>query len=270
MDNDTMNNDYYSDGDVKPKSKIGKILRILGILLIVAVYGILMFRIFTKGDPKGAKQFLWTPDTVAAYNQDSSGFKAYSQQIRSFNYDTGNRDQNDVPIYEAVVYNDLTSDGSFRISNLVYVESSHELQITVRFNKATLERLQEQYSLSELPTGEVFHFALTDGERYYNDYSYVATKRQNYEYRRLVFSGVDLSDVSTLDLNIYYIGDVTPSQPLVFYPREAYADRDRYSERCALTVYDSRLGWEDYDLKDALPAKANEKLTAAGYVLFEE
>lgn len=270
MDNDTMNNDYYSDGSSKPKSRAGKIFRLIGLLLVAAVYGILMFRIFTKGDPKGAKQFLWTGDTLAAYNQDSAGFKAYSQEIRSFSYDTGEKDENNVPVYKSVVYNNLTSDGSFQISNLIYTEASRELQITVRYNKAVLERLQERYGLSEKPAGEIFHFALTDGESYYDDYSYVATRRLNYEYRRLVFSGIDLSDVSTLDLNIYYIDDAIPSRPLVFYPRESYADRDLYSERCALTVYDSRLGWEDYDMEDALPAEINGKLAAAGYVPFEE
>ena len=181
MDNDTMNNDYYSDGDVKPKSKAGKILRLLGILLVVAVYGILMFRIFTKGDPAGAKVFLWTPDTVAAYQADPQNFTAQRYTIRSFNYPTGIMDENGVEKYEARVYNDITSDGSFQISNLIYVPTAQELQITVRFNRAAVERLQNQYKLSEKPTGEIFFFALDDGENYYADCSYVATKRMTYE-----------------------------------------------------------------------------------------
>ena len=63
---------------------------------------------------------------------------------------------------------------------------------------------------------------------------------------------------------------MTPSKPLTFTPREQQADQEKYSERCVLTVYDSYLGFEEYDLDDALPAKVNDKLKDAHYVPFEE
>ncbi len=264
VDNDTMNNDYYSDGDMKPKSKIGKIFRWIGILLILLVYLLLMFRIFIKGDPKSAKQFLWTSDTVAAYERDPSSFNVYTQKIQSFSYPTGEKDKNGVDMYETRTYNDITSGGSFMISNLIYVESAKELQITVRFNRSSVEKVQKLYNLSEKPTGEIYFFALDDGSDYYTDYSYVATKRFTYEYRRLVFSNVDLANTETLNLNIYYIDDVTPSAPLVFDPKEDYA------ERGVLTIYDKKLGWEDYNIKNALPAEVNGKLKSAHYVPFDD
>lgn len=264
VDNDTMNNDYYSDGDAKPKSKVGKILRWLGIALILLVYGLLMFRIFIKNDPKSAKQFLWTPDTVAAYEQNPSSFEVLTQKIQSFSYALGEKDERGHEKYESRTYNDITSGGSFKISNLVYVKSAGELQITVRFNRSAVEKVQALYNLPEKPAGEIFFFALDDGSDYYTDYSYVATKRFTYEYRRLVFSNVDLEDTETLNLNIYYIDDVTPSAPLVFDPKEDYA------ERGVLTIYDEKLGWEDYDLKDALPAQVNGKLKDAHYVPFDD
>lgn len=259
MDTDTMNNDYYSDGDYKPKSKVGKILRWIGIALILLVYGLLMFRIFIKGDPKSAGKFIWTSDTVAAYQQNTSSFTAKTQEIQSFSFATGEKDEQGNDKYESRTYNNITSGGSFQISNLIYVPETGELQITVRFNRASVEKVQELYNLPEKPDGEIYFFALSDGDKYYTDYSYVATKRFTYQYRRLVFSGVDLTDTETLDLNIYYIDNVSLGTPLVFDPKEDYA------ERGALTIYDKNLGWEVYDLKNALPAEVNGKLQKSHY-----
>lgn len=264
MDNETMSNDYYSDGEQKPKSPVGKIIKWVGLALVVLVYGLIFFRIFIKENPSDAGAFIWTKDTVAAYQKDSAGFSVKSQKIQSYNKVLG-KDDNGAPIAQRVIYNDITSDGCFKISDLIYVPASGELQVTLRFNREALKKLKERYALSEDPTGEIFFFALEGvGEDYITDYSYTVSKRFTYEYRRLVFRNVDLSSADLVYLNIYYIEDVHLDQPLTFHPGKEYA------VQATLPIYDSYLGWEDCNVEKLLPAKVNDDLQNPPYVKLDD
>lgn len=264
MDNETMSNDYYSDGEHKPKGPVGKIFKWLGLALVVLVYGLILFRIFIKENPSGAGEFIWTADTVAAYQTEGAGFTVKSQQIQSYNMVIG-EDENGVPITERVIYNDITSDGCFKISDLIYVPSSGELQVTLRFNRQALNKLKELYALSENPTGEIFFFALEGvGGDYITDYSYTVTKRFTYEYRRLVFRNVDMSSADLVYLNIYYIEDVQLDNPLTFDSGKEYA------VKASLPIYDSYLGWQDCNVEKLLPAKVNANLQNPPYVKLDD
>lgn len=264
MDNETMSNDYYSDGEQKPKSPVGKIFKWIGLALVVLVYGLILFRIFIKENPAGAGEFIWTEDTVAAYQADSAGFSVKSQKIQSYNKVVG-EDENGVPVAERVTYNDITSDGCFMVSDMVYVPASKELQVTLRFNREALNKLKERYALSDNPTGDIFFFALEGvGEDYITDYSYTVTKRFTYEYRRLVFRNVDMSSADLVYLNIYYIEDVRLNSPLTFDPGKEYA------VQASLPIYDSYLGWEDCNVEKFLPAEVNNKLQNPPYVKLDD
>lgn len=265
MDNENMSNDYYSDGSHKPKSRVGKILRWAGLAIVLLVYVLLFFRIYIKGNPKSASEFLWTPEAVAAYKLEGENFVVKTQKIESYNKILG-YDENNVPIVERVIYNDITGDGSFQISELMYVPSTKEVQVTLRFNRSSLDKLKDEYKLSERPDGEIFFFALDslDGN-YYTDYSYTASKRFTYEYRRLVFKNVDLDAAELMYLNIYYIDDVRLASPLTFTAK----DEDN-SVHCTLPIYDRELGFEVVKQKKYLPAEENTKLQTPPYVVTKD
>ena len=269
MDNQTMDNDYYSDGDVKPKSRVGKVFRYVGLALIVLVYGLIMFRIFIKSDPKEAKSFIWTDKSVAAYENNKDGFDVFSQKIRTYQRQIG-EDENGIPQYETVTYNDITSDGTFRVSNMIYVRTTKELIVTVRYNRTAVEALKEVYGFETVPQGELFFFALDgvgkSGDAYATDYSYTSFSKFTYEYRRLVFSDVELPEKSTLYLNVYYVGDVRLDSPLEFYPDKK---EKGLSVRLTLPIYDPYIGGDKYKIEKALPPAENDRLKKAPYVILK-
>lgn len=253
-----MEYEYYPEEYLKkPKKKKGPIKRIfrwLVIGLIVFVYAFLIFRIFIQSDTKIAKTFLWTEDTVAAYEADPDAFEALTQD-NSYTYYDPNTE-------EAIQYSystysggegDYVHDGQFHTSQFVYIPSSKELQITLRYNREGVSELLTTYGLEKAPAGELLCFALTDGINYYTDYTFLTDDRFTYEYRRLTFSGIDLTDVAHMTLEIYYVGSVHMSAPYE-----------------SMTVYLSNIPMESYKIKNALPAKVNGDLQAPPYVVYED
>ena len=263
MDNNIMETDYYPE-EKKPSSPVGTVFKWIVFAVIVLVIGLLFFRMFIKNDPKAAKQFIWTQDTVTAYNENSSGFKAYSYELVSYNRPTGLKDSNGVAQYERVTYNDITSDGTFSFSNMIYIPSSKELEITVRYNRKAIESLKSALNLKEIEE-EPFFFALEFlGGDYKTTYSYTSLSRFTYEYRRLVFKDVDLSEADMVYLNVYYINNINLGNPLRFYQGK------KYQVTLSLPIYDSYLEFKDYDITKYLPAEETENLQQSSYVINEQ
>lgn len=254
----TMEYEYYPEeymsGHKKKKGLVGKILKWMVIGLILFVYLFLMFRIFIKSDTKIAKTFVWTEDTVAAYESDPASFEAFTQDNTYVYYDT---DTETAIEYAYDTYSgsdeDNTHEGQFHTSQFVYVPSSKEFQITLRYNRDGVRELLNTYGLEKAPAGELFCFALTDGTNIYTDYTFLTDSRFTYQYRRLTFSGVDLEDVSQMWLQIYFIGDVSVSSPYE-----------------SMTVYLSDIPMESYKVKKALPAEVNGTLQSPPYIVYED
>ena len=201
------------------KITLGKIIKktILYSLRIASffVIAILLWRIFSGEAPKNMQELLLTEDTVQSLNNTPDSFKVYSY----------------------VHKDNLTADGKFAASHVYYIPSEKQLQVTVRYNNSTIKTLMKDYSLSAEPEFEPFVFTLTDGMgNTYTEYKYISGKKNMYNYRRLVFDGVDLDSLIVeepafnateeeinefeeitkdkyLVLNIYYKDDVLLSEP---------------------------------------------------------
>lgn len=260
----------------EPKKKHGIVFNIFkwaAILLVLGVYLILFFRMCIKEDPALAKTFLWTENSLAAYETWQNGDKetrgdfAYTQEN---SYTVYNEDTKESTTYRYDTFscreNSYSGDGSapenrkkyihygqFHVSNPVYIPSAGEVQVTFRVNDEGLEELMTTYGLTELPEGELFAFALTDGVNYYTDYSFVADERFTYLYRRLTFSGVEFEDLYELELMIYYVGDGTVE---LNNPYEY------------LTIYLADIPMQAYNMKDAKPMEVSNKLEEPPYVIY--
>ncbi len=243
-----MEYDYYHEEEMPKKNgrlSVKKLLKYFIIALIIVVYILMIFRIIIKEDPKSAKAFLWTDAAIAAYESQPDSFKVMNQQIVSFQY----LDENSASGYSKQTYNTITDDGYFQVNNFMYIEATGELILTFRYNNASISWLKEKYGLNEI-NGEPYFLALSDSKGYITDYSYVSSSRFTYQYRRVVFSGVDLSQESTMDINIYRMQeDINLADPIATLP-----------------VYDSRIPVSYLDIKDALPVKAAE-LEKSPYVV---
>lgn len=258
----------------EPKKKHGAVYNIfkyLIILLVVAVYGLLIFRMCAKEDPAEAEAFLWTQDTLDAYRLWKADEErewehfAYTQESSYRTYDEDTRIST---IYSYDTFscreNTYSGDGSnpedkkayihygqFHTSNPIYIPSAEVLQVTIRLNDEGMEELMTTYGLKSEPVGEPFVFAIYDGEQYYTDYTYTSFDRFTYTYRRLTFSGIDYTDAAELELMIYYAGSgsIDLTTPYEY-----------------LTVYLSDIPMTQYDMDDAEPFAITEGLKKPPYV----
>ena len=266
--------DEYSYDEKRKPGIVSRIVKWTAILLVVGVYGILFFRMCSKEDPASAKEFLWTENTLTTYEQwekadaktrgdfaytQKSSYTVYNEATRetkTYRYDTFSCRENS---YSGE--GDTPGDrkkyihyGQFHTSNPIYIPSAGEVQITIRVNDEGMEELMTTYGLTKLPQGEVFAYALTDGEVYYTDYHFTTDDRFTYNYHRLTFSGVDFTDLQELELLIYYVGDGTVD---LATPYEY------------LTIYSSDIPMQAYNMKDAKPIKLSD-LKKPPYVVYTD
>ena len=233
---------YPDDEDVQVKGfTVGKLFKYLGIAIMISFWVLLLFRIWTAGDTKFSKSFMWTDKSIEAYKADPENFKIMSYDMHSYTL-TIEKDDGSFES-QRVVRNDMTEDGYFQVTNMMYVPATKELQFTIRYTTGSVEYLKTYYNLAKKPDGIPFHFMVYEGDRYFDDYTYTTDTRFIYTYCRVVFDGIDIEDFDLLYLNVFY---------------ENLADFDYpYS---TLLIYDSYLDMKEYKTKKALPAELSEDI----------
>lgn len=202
-----MNNDNYNDIDydefkVKERGPVFRVFKRIMAAVTAVLAILLIMRIYVNNNvPKEASAVLWDDTGYAAYAADPDGFQLISHPIDSYVIkETG----------EQVVRNNMTADAYFSFSDVCYSTSAEQVQLTLRYNVSTLEHVKRDLELENLAEGEPFIFVLEDDEKNrYEEYVYTTCSRDflgkpRYEYRRLLFSGIDVSDVKTLTLKVYY------------------------------------------------------------------
>ena len=176
-------------------SKAGKVAKItfkvvvLGISLFI--YSFFIFRLCSTQDaPKSVSSIVWNETTRAAYQANPEEFQILSQEPSTF----------------------ITDNGRFWISDVVYLPQAKQLQLTIKYNDSTLKYLKEALakqqaedaqtaetdSGEDVPLPEIvlpdepFDYSILDnsGVRYH-EYSSIADREQNYNYRRLVFENIE-------------------------------------------------------------------------------
>ena len=173
------------------KMTFSKIIKFIFVLLIIAVYTLLLGRMFLARYTGSMAKYAWTNNAIKTYEQ-TTDFTLMTQNLSKT----------------------IDDNGYFSISNYVYIPEINEVQFTVRYNNSTVDTLENFYTdVSDI--GETFVFTLTDNNgNVYDSYKYLSKSNLIYNFRRLVFEGVDLSNAGTLYLNVYYINDVSKSSKI--------------------------------------------------------
>ncbi len=193
--------DYYEWEESKKRFTPAKIIKfifkLIATLIIVTTFTLLIGRMLLMRIPRAFTGVSATQGIVATVNGGT--FDAVMQEpLESFS-DNG-KDENG-----------KLQRGWYHVSNVALSESAGEVQLTVRYNsRSTVNTLMEKYALTERPTGEVFVYILSDDKgNVYTDYVFAAKSRLLYEFRRVVFTGVDLTEVETLYLDVFWREDVS-------------------------------------------------------------
>jgi hypothetical protein len=168
--------DYNETEDDAPRSggAVMLILKILTVLVCAAVVGILVFRLVAFNVYPESVRTLYFNDTLTAhYKADKNGFAVKTQSLR-YPYDD----------------EDL---GNFFCDHLYVIEAAGQLQITVRYNVSTVERIESERGIElDENSAELFVFRLVDnyGSVQGELVDSVFDSQMMYRYVKLVFDGV--------------------------------------------------------------------------------
>ena len=116
----------------------------------------------------------------------------------------------------------------FMANHQYYCPETGELQITVRYNDSTLERLQEDFKLDTIPANDptaLFDFSVSDNYGNRAELLEMETDRKfMYTYLKLTFTGIDFEVSDWLRVDICYKGEeinyAKPYGSIVVYERE--------------------------------------------------
>ena len=107
-----------------------RVLKVLFLLLILFVYATLFFRLCSGSPPKSLTRLIWTESMLTAYAQAGEDFIVYSQEPAEH----------------------IAQDGYFGVYDIRYIPATEELQLTVRYNNSSTEKLEEELTEKETET----------------------------------------------------------------------------------------------------------------------
>ena len=219
------------------------VLKAFGLLLVFGTIGFFLWRVFSSGNPKSLERL--TPNatlrdaTIAAEEAGETLTVRYQYQQ---DYITSVVDKN---------Y------GYFAVTDSKFIPEAKQVQVLFRYNNSTIRHLKEDYKLDAMPNRNDDLYDVTlyvlydltpdvasdnDGKTpeavkavRYHATSSTAGKKNLYNYRKLVFDGVEQTDESlpllAVYVDFYYVGDVD-------YEKEAYG---------ALPLYLYTDIWDAYE-----------------------
>lgn len=197
----------------------GRLVRLLFVLLIIAVWALMLWRIFISNNPPKEMKSL-SPNAVLcdAYTANGGQLSLYTQEQASVTRSEGNY-------------------GYFGVTRCVFIPEADQVQVTFRYNNSTLEAVKEDYQLAqEPPRGvEIFDVSLVsvtdttpddpsdnvDGSEALAKSRIAPTDKKIdttalYTYILYTFDGVAVEDNTiAVFLDVYYEADVD-------YTAEAY------------------------------------------------
>lgn len=204
-------------------------------LLLFLICGILLWRVFSSGDPKEVKFLMGNEALYEAYDEYGDDLIMQYQ-----NQDTITRAE----------YNS----GYFSVTQYVFIPQAKQVQLVFRYNNSTIRNLAKDYGLEKIPdkSEELFDVTLvtvvdsTPENREDNDsdesrvkqryFPSTATRTETslYTYYRFVFDGIEITpDMIYVFADFYYKGDLN-------YEERPYG---------TLCLYDDESSWIDYRLR---------------------
>ncbi len=203
-------------------------------LLLCVICGILIWRVFSSGDPKEIKYLMGNDALYEAYDKHGDDLVLQYQMQDTITTAEYNR-------------------GYFSVTQYVFIPEAKQVQLVFRYNNSTIKHLARDYGLAEIPdkSEELFDLTLvtttdktpnnrednanTDNltmERYYPSAS-TRTETSLHTYYRFVFDNVEITpDMLFVFADIYYEGDLD-------YAKRPYG---------TLCLYDDQSPWEAYRL----------------------
>ena len=227
--------DYNEVDEAPSQNKTLKIIKLVAIFLCFFVAAALLFRVFTFNYyPKSMKTLYFNDTLTAYYNVTEGDIGAESQTWRNYGYDD-------------------PDEGNFFCSNLVVIREAGQLQVTVRYNTALMDKLAVRHGI-DAPSPDdtaIYSFSLAglrasdeiaeDSEDAAKPIDSTATVARTdsflmYRYMRLVFDGIDFGSESDgdnlewlrLEIKVSGTKESEPYKILIYQNNEGYSKFEEY------------------------------------------
>lgn len=190
-----------------PLHIVGTIIKTLFYTLIALMAAFLIWRIyFSTNIPKNIERIVVTDTLAEAYAEKG-------EQLQLFTQD------------QATITRTDENYGYFSVEKFVIIPEAKQIQVIFRYNNSTIERIAEDYSLKEIPSRdkELFALSLTKTvdrtpddkadntnptalkkEVYYPS-EIISEQTLLYNFRRVVFEDVDISDAVGVFFDIRFM-----------------------------------------------------------------
>lgn len=225
----------------------GYVFKAICVLLIFGTIGILLWRIFSSGDPAAVKGVMVNQKLAEAYDEHGEDMTAYWL----------NMDET-----TSVVNKNY---GYFSVTRALFIEEAEQVQVTFRYNNSTIKHLKEDYGLSEMPSRDdqlydvslVVAYDLTPDDESdnlkseegsvelvrYHPTSFESHKKNLYNYRRFIFDGIDMNASPNRVLAVYVD---------IYYNKDINYEEDSYGTLCVYDyITEEKYGREEYRLSDS-------------------
>jgi len=209
---------------------IGKVLKYALILIIVAIIGFAIYRIFVMDNyPEQMQKYMWTDTSKECYENHPDDFHVYD-------------------VYVGQNYSKL---GYFFNAYIRLTECEkdgrNEFQLTIRYNNSTIDRLAEKSTSYDKDNPFIFVLSTSEGKNYLPSKS-ISDKQDRYNYLRLVYEDIDMIDVDNLYINIYETGTEESKDILKFMSDNNITKIDE-NAFAYMPVYSSTNINKEYSLK---------------------
>lgn len=213
----------------------GAIFRLILTLLVFAVVGVVVWRVFFSTSVPKEVRYLQPNDVLSAAYADTDGNLTFRRQE------------------QATITRGEKNNGYFSVVDCVFIPEAKQVQLVFRYNNSTIRHLAADYSLDRIPDKSETLFDVTllrttdltpedksdngDPAMFAKDRirptSCTRAETALYTYCRYVFDGVTVeADTDGVFADIYYLGDVDYT-------------KDAYGTLCLCAAADK---WLDYPL----------------------
>jgi len=214
------------------KFTVGKLISF--IICLIGIGLCVLVGVMSIVDADGEiSDIVWTEKALDEYRNNPDGFR--------------------VEYYKAYEDHYFTEDGYFSVSKIRYMPTVSQWQMTVRYNKSTIENLNYDYGLKLDTEDDNFTFALVDNTgKLYTDFEYRKTVKGRYTYYRIVVEDLSVIKLDEVGIRIYFTKDIKDGE----YPEKPLAELPMYNSQMPRNEYKFKkeLPEDDKPDKDLLPA----------------
>ena len=242
MDAELEMEEYSQKHMSRGRRIVGRVFRYAFRALVFGIIALVLWRVLLSDRvPKDAKTLLVNDRTYEAYLEKGDGLQLYTQTREQLTY----REDESGPL------------GLFWASQTIFLPDADQVQILTRYNNSTLRHVANDFGLAEPPAREqeivdVTLLVTTDptpldrenGDdrttRYHASAAPVHFETAMYNYRKLIFDGVNLNDPNIVEISVdfYYVGNVNYEK--VPYGTLCIYGSEHEKESLKLTARDKR------------------------------